>query len=84
VLELDPRFILNLDKLLIVVRRHYTSLTEVAYEPITTEGQLLAFARVHDGERLLVAANFGTEPVSIPAVILPPSAIVLMSTHLVD
>ena len=81
-LERDPQSILNLYKRLIVFRRQYAALTEGAYEPISTEGQLLAFARVHNTESLLVTANFGAEPVSIPAAILPPSAIVLMSTHL--
>ena len=82
VLERDPQSIFNLYKRLIVFRRQHAAITEGAYEPISTEGQLLAFARVHDAERLLVTANFGAEPVTIPAAILPPSAIVLMSTHL--
>jgi alpha-glucosidase len=81
-LERDPQSILSLYKRLIVFRQRYVELTEGAYEPISTEGQLLAFARVHNTEHLLVTANFGTEPVTIPAAILPPSAIVLMSTHL--
>jgi len=82
VLERDPQSILNLYKRLIVFRRRYVALTEGTYEPISTEGQLLAFARVYNGERLVVTANFGAEPVAIPAAILPPSTIVLMSTHL--
>ncbi len=80
--ERDPQSILSLYKRLIVLRRQHAALTEGAYEPIRTEGQLLAFVRVHDTERLLVAANFGAEPVAIPATLLPPSAVVVVSTHL--
>jgi alpha-glucosidase len=81
-LERDPQSILSLYKQLIVLRRRYVAFTEGAYEAISTEGQLLAFARVHNTERLLVTANFGVDSVTIPAAVLPPSAIVLMSTHL--
>ena len=37
---------------------------------------------MHDTEHLLVAVNFGAEPVTIPVTILPSSPIVLLSTHL--
>ena len=73
---------LHLYRRLIELRRRHVALTAGSYEAISTEGQLFAFARVREKERLFIAANFGAEPVEIPPTIRPAGASVLVSTYL--
>ena len=81
-LERDPRSILGLYRRLIELRRRHVALTAGSCEPVSTDGQLFAFARVHGAERLLIAANFSAEPMAIPAAIRSAGASVLLSTYL--
>ena len=81
-LERDPRSMLHLYRGLIELRRRHVALTAGSYEAMITEGQLFAFARVHRTERLLIAANFGTEPMAMPATMRTSEANVLLSTYL--
>ena len=66
----DPASLLNLYRRLIALRRVRLALTRGAYRPITTAGDVLAFVRETDGDRVLVALNFGPGP----AVVTLPSA----------
>ena len=81
-LERDPASILALYRRLTALRRAHRALTEGAYEPLTTSGSLLAFARVHEGARLVIGANFGSEPLELSRAMLHASNRVLLSTHL--
>ena len=81
VLERDGQSILALYKRLIELRRRHAALTRGSYEAIASEGQLFAFVRVHDHDRLLVVVNFGGTQVTVPAAILPSPASVLLSTR---
>ena len=66
----DPASLLNLYRRLIALRGVRPALTRGAYRPITTAGDVLAFVRETDGDRVLVALNFGPGP----AVVALPSA----------
>jgi alpha-glucosidase len=75
----DPRSILTLYRQLIELRRR-TVLQIGAYRALEADGDLLVYERVHEGERLLVALNLGSEA---EAALLPSlSGRVLLSTHL--
>ena len=60
----------NLYRRLIAVRRVRPALTRGAYRSVTTAGDILAFVRETDGDRVLVALNFGAGPaaVALPSV----------------
>ncbi|MGU3492546.1 alpha-amylase family glycosyl hydrolase [Xanthobacteraceae bacterium A53D] len=53
---------LTLHRLLIRLRRLHPALARGDYQGIAAAGDLLAFVRVWEGERILVALNFGDEP----------------------
>ena len=54
----DPASLFNLYRRLIALRRARPALTRGAYRPLAYTQNLLAFKRVADGERLVVALNF--------------------------
>ena len=58
----DPASLFNLYRRLIAVRRARAALTRGAYRPIAASGDVLAYMREADGDRVLVALNFGAGP----------------------
>jgi alpha-glucosidase len=81
-LDGDPRSILSLCRALIALRRKQGALREGALQPLGATGNVLAFARVLHAERLMVIINFDQHDHDLPAIMLPPSAKILLSTHL--
>lgn len=59
----DPDSMLTLHRRLLVARRLHPALAEGAYVPLAAEGDLLLFRREREGERCLVALNFGGDPI---------------------
>jgi alpha-glucosidase len=59
----DPASTFSFYRGLIGLRRHTPALTEGAYRPVHATGQLLVYWRDGARDRLLVALNFGDEPV---------------------
>jgi alpha-glucosidase len=57
--------IYQLYRRLIAVRRAKSALNIGRYRPIVTEGDLILYIREHGAERILIALNLGTEPVSV-------------------
>ena len=57
-------------------------MTEGAYEPRSTEGHVLGFARVHDGARIVIVLNLASEPATVDAPAFPKSRAALLSTYL--
>lgn len=60
----DPASILSLYRALIRLRRARPELALGTYKPVSAADDLLMFEREHQGQRSLVALNFGREPVS--------------------
>jgi alpha-glucosidase len=78
----DPHSFLSLYRRLLQLRREHRALTVGDYEPLTAEGDLLAYRRRLGDEQLLVALNLGSDP---QLLVLPEgwsSARVLLSTFL--
>jgi alpha-glucosidase len=75
----DPGSLLALYHRLIELRRRRPELTAGDWQPLTTDGDVLAYARSHAGARLLVALNLGPTPHRLS---LPGPGRVLLSTHL--
>jgi alpha-glucosidase len=61
----DPRSILSLYRRLIALRRRCAALSAGSYSPVPAEGDVLAFERRHQDERMLVALNLGPESASL-------------------
>jgi alpha-glucosidase len=60
----DPGSLLHFYRRLLVLRRAHPALAAGGYRPLAQPGNALAFERMLDGERLLIALNFGPEPVN--------------------
>jgi alpha-glucosidase len=58
----DPQSILKLYRRLIELRRNCLALSTGDFVLLSGEGEILAYERRHDSERLLVALNFGATP----------------------
>ena len=76
----DDGSMLQLYRRLLALRRRSSALHAGAWEPVAVAGDLLAFARVHGAERVLVLLNFGNRPVAVPAGLVPASAALWLST----
>jgi alpha-glucosidase len=65
----DPGSLFHLYRRLMALRRTRPALTLGAYQPLPVSDDVLAFLRVADGDRVLVALNFGAGParVALPA-----------------
>ncbi len=59
----DPASLYNLHRRLIAARRNSPALMLGAYRPLAAGGSLMLYLRERDGERVLVALNFGGEPI---------------------
>ena len=64
----DPGSMLNLTRALLRLRRQEQALAIGAYVPVACRGDLLAYERRHGASRLLVALNFGPDPIVLPDV----------------
>jgi alpha-glucosidase len=82
ILKEDSGSILNLYRNLIQLRRSHLALSIGDFQNLHTEGELLVYERLHGGERLLVALNFGREPHPLPLSGDETHARVLLSTGL--
>ena len=61
----DPGSILTLYRRLLALRRERRALAVGDYTPVEAAGDVIAYVREHDGERLLVALNLGREPQAV-------------------
>ncbi|MET0220492.1 MAG: alpha-amylase family glycosyl hydrolase [Tardiphaga sp.] len=77
-LAADPHSILSLYARLIDLRKRTPELVFGGYEPVATDGAVLAFRRAYDGKPLLVALNFAAEPATLRV----DGGEILMSTEL--
>jgi len=76
----DETSFLALHKRLIELRQSEPALQVGSYEPITTEGDVLAYEREYKGERFVIALNLGSGPEM--AVVEGLSGTVGVSTHM--
>jgi alpha-glucosidase len=60
----DPASLLNLYRRLIALRRASPALSHGVYQQVATSGDLLAYIRADESERILVALNLGAAPVT--------------------
>jgi len=64
-LEGDDSSIYQLHRRLIALRRRHPALQVGSYRPLAAEGDLLAFVRETESERILVALNFGADSATV-------------------
>ena len=76
----DAGSMLALYRRLIALRRAQPALNRGNYEALETEGEVLAYARNSEGQRLVVLLNFGASPAPILPALMPHDPIVLAST----
>jgi alpha-glucosidase len=76
----DAGSMLTLYRRLIALRRAQPALNRGDYEALETEGEVLAYARNGEGQRLVVLLNFGASPAPISPALTPRQPIVLAST----
>jgi alpha-glucosidase len=76
----DVGSMLALYRRLIALRRAQPALSKGAYEALESEGEVLAFARNSEGQRLVVLLNFGATAVTPSPALVPSQSIVLAST----
>ena len=55
----DPGSLLSLYRRLLALRRHHAALHAGDYRTLAVQGEVLAYARSHAGERMAVAVNLG-------------------------
>jgi alpha-glucosidase len=78
----DPRSILSLYRRLIELRRKHAALSMGTFRLLSIDGNVLAYERQTDSERLVIALNFGPETQPLPLPLYIADALVLVSTHL--
>jgi alpha-glucosidase len=61
----DRRSLLSLYRRLIALRQSEPALMVGSYTPIPAEGDVIAYAREHEGRRFLVALNLGAEAATV-------------------
>jgi alpha-glucosidase len=76
----DPASMLTLYRRLIDLRRAEPPLHAGDYEALECGVDTVAYARTHEGRRLVVLLNFGTDPALVPPSLLTRDAAVLAST----
>ncbi|WP_213771986.1 alpha-amylase family glycosyl hydrolase [Bradyrhizobium sp. dw_78] len=81
-LDRDARSILNLYRALIRLRKETPALVLGSYTPIAAHGDLLLYRRQHEGKALVIALNFGAEPVSVTSSSIGFDGELLLSTFL--
>lgn len=75
----QSRSLLNLYRDLIRLRRRHPALRRGTYTQLPGDGEVLAYQREHDGDRLLVALNFGDHPVTVDLLTGAGARVVLSS-----
>ncbi len=63
----DPRSMLSLYRALLRLRRDESALAVGSFEPVAATDRILAFRRVQQGRRLLVALNMSDDPAELPS-----------------
>jgi alpha-glucosidase len=81
-LETDADSILNFYKALIATRKQHRQLVTGNYEPVAAQGDILLYRRVGEGGAIIVALNFGAEPVSISSSSIGFDREILLSTFM--
>ena len=76
----DESSMLELYRRLLALRRRHTALHEGVWVPVTVEGDVLAYARTHGNERMLVVLNFGNAAAPLPAGVAADAAQLHLST----
>jgi alpha-glucosidase len=71
---------LDLYRKLIAFRRSRATLVSGSYRPIAASGAMLAYLREQDDDRLLVALNLGSEPLSMVLSVPELRGCILIST----
>jgi alpha-glucosidase len=61
----DSASLYNLYRALTALRRAHPALAAGSYRPVAADGNVLVYRREHDGERFLVALNFGPDRASV-------------------
>jgi len=77
----DPASMLTLYRQLIALRRAQPALNRGDYEALECEGDVLAYARRFEAQRVVVLLNFGAGEAAWGPTLLPAGSIVLASTH---
>ncbi|MEP9351784.1 alpha-amylase family glycosyl hydrolase [Xanthobacter sp. KR7-225] len=77
----SPFSMLTLTRALLALRRARPALTRGSYRRLGADGDLLAYVREGEGERLLVALNLGGDPLSLALPDGGPKGEVLLSTY---
>ena len=78
----DGGSMLELYRRLIALRRLHPALHEGGWVPLGVAGTVLAYARTHASERIIVSLNFGDVSAEVPEHLLPERARVWLSTLL--
>lgn len=76
----DPGSMLALYRRLIALRRAQPALNQGNHEALESGGEVLAYARNSEGQRLVVLLNFGATAAPVSSVLMPRRPIVLAST----
>ncbi|HEY9026391.1 MAG TPA: DUF3459 domain-containing protein, partial [Burkholderiaceae bacterium] len=76
----DPDSMLGLYRRLIALRRAHPALHRGSYEALEAGNDVLAYARIGEGRRLVVLLNFGAAAAPVPQALLPRRPLVLAST----
>lgn len=76
----DAASMLALYRGLIALRRAQPALNRGTYEALEAEGEVLAYARSVEGQRLVVLLNFGATSAPISTALIPVQTVVLAST----
>ncbi|MET3478870.1 alpha-amylase family glycosyl hydrolase [Variovorax atrisoli] len=76
----DPDSMLALYRRLIALRRAHPALHRGSYEALEAGNDVLAYARIGEGRRLVVLLNFGAAAAPVPQALLPRRPLVLAST----
>ena len=78
----DAGSMLALYRRLVALRRAQPALNQGNYEALGSEGDVLAYARNGEGQRLVVLLNFGASAATPSPALVPRQSIVLASTAL--
>jgi alpha-glucosidase len=78
----DPMSLLSLYRNLLRLRKAHPALSTGDYQPIATNGDLLAYIRKRSDERFLIALNLGAEPHSLSLAVLGLAGRAVLSTQL--
>ncbi|SEB25611.1 alpha-amylase family glycosyl hydrolase [Variovorax sp. YR216] len=76
----DAGSMLALYRRLIALRRAQPALNGGNYEALEADGEVLAYARNVEGQRLVVLLNFGATPAPISPALMPRQPVLLAST----